>query len=209
MKRCRGWSRIAVLWAPAALLVVISGCVFHHLKQSLRHIESYGVLRGTVSVDETSDGPLVVLVYSGADDTAHVVDDFVLTQPGAFFFMLPAGTYRLAAFEDRSRTFAYDPARDPAVRFAAGAPLTLAEGQIIDQLNLVLHAGSTEQLGFAYTVPEAGRRGVHQLPDISVGVVTTLDDPRFSRDNAQQGLVATGRVSPRRRGRNLFSRAVR
>ena len=153
-------------------------------------------LRGTVSVEEPTGAPLVVLIYTGDADTAHVIDDFVLTQPGAFFFMLPAGTYRLAAFEDHSRTFAYDPAHDPAVRFAVGEPLTLAEGQVIDQIALVLHAGSTEQLGFAYTVPEAGRRGRAPAPR----------HQRRSRDDARRSAASLRETRARGCGnRSIFS----
>src|SRR5262245_47242025 len=114
-RKRRGWNRACVIGAPCVLAVVASACVFHHLKQNLRHFENYGILRGAVSVEEPTDAPLVVLVYSDDLGSARVVDDFVLTQPGSFYFALPAGTYRLAAFEDRRGTFTYDPERDRAV----------------------------------------------------------------------------------------------
>ncbi len=171
----------------AIVLLALSGCMFRQLKENLQDLGQYGVLRGTVSVDHATDAAIIVLVYGGEGASTQVIDSFVLAQPGAFFFIIPAGTYRLAAFEDRDRTFAYDPAHDPVARHADGRPLTVAPGQIIEHLDLMVTAQG-EPLGFGYTVPEGGRRGAHELPAVNVGVVTTLDDPRFSHDNARLGL---------------------
>ena len=118
----------------------------------------------------------------------HVLDSFVLAQPGSYYFIVPAGTYRLAAFEDRDKTFAYDPEHDRAAVYGGGVPVTVAGGQTIEGLGIALRGGGNEPLGFAFTVPPAGRRGARQLPDLNIGVVTTLDDPRFSHDNAKIGL---------------------
>jgi len=176
-----------LLPAIVIVLLALSGCVFRQLKENLQDLGQYGLLRGTVSVDHATDAPIIVLVYGGEGASAHVIDSFVLAQPGSFFFVVPAGTYRLAAFENRDRTFAYDAARDPVARYAGGSPLTVAPGQVIQHLDLTV-AAQPEPLGFDYTVPEGGRRGTHHLPAVNVGVVTTLDDARFSHDNARLGL---------------------
>src|SRR5690242_18744572 len=98
LARRRRWRRGALLLATAAL---VSGCMFRALRRDLRELGTFGVLRGTVSVDQPSDAAVVVMVYSGEAGAVHVFDSFVLARPGSYYFIVPAGSYRLAAFEDR------------------------------------------------------------------------------------------------------------
>jgi len=175
---------------PLLLLTLLPCCMFRELHQNLEELGTYGLLRGRVSVAEPSEAHIVIAVYSGPPGAAHVVDTFVLLQPGSYFFIVPAGTYRLAAFEDRDGNLVYDPAHDPATQFQNGAPIIVAGGQALEALDLAFRPDTLQPLGFAVSVPPGGQRGMRQIPDLNVGVVTTLDDARFSDDNARMGLWA-------------------
>ena len=87
--------------------------MFHRLGRDLAQAREHAVLSGLVRTEHPSDLPILVLVYSG--DTGHerLVDYFVMAGPGRYYFVVPAGTYRLAAFVDVNRDFTYEPGRGP------------------------------------------------------------------------------------------------
>ena len=91
-------------WRCASLLVplFLAGCMFGDLRQNLAQMDQYSVLRGTVRADHATDLPIIVVIYSGEKGREQLVDYFVQAGPGPYFFFVPAGDYRLAAFEDAS-----------------------------------------------------------------------------------------------------------
>jgi hypothetical protein len=94
------------------VLAVLSGCGFRTLKKDLEPVSTLSGLEGRAALQREGDAPIVVVVYTAA----HVVDLFVLPRPGPFYFALPPGTYRLAAFADANRDLTYQPEREPAAR---------------------------------------------------------------------------------------------
>jgi|SRR5215468_9436311 len=118
-----------------------------------------GVLRGTVSAVPPTESRIVVFVYRSASPGApQIVDWAVLPQPGPYSFNVPAGTYRVAAFEDRVGDFRYDPARDRAALYHDGGPVVLMPGHTVDRLYLRLRSDVPQRIDFDFTVP-AARQG--------------------------------------------------
>lgn len=189
-RRCRRWLPRTSTTGPALLLLVAlgaAGCMFRSLGHDLEVWRGYATLRGQVSVEPPSQNAIVVVLYSGDGGAEQVVDTYVQAAAGAYFFVVPPGTYRIAAFEDRGSSLVYDAGGDPATTFNGGAAIAATSGATIGGLDLFLRTDSEERLPFAVVLSEEDR-GVGALPNVRLGEVVALDDARFSDANASLGL---------------------
>lgn len=191
--------RATALATPAAMLagLLLAGCVFlevrHQHEQEARSIR----LSGTVSAREPAVGPLVVvliLMPSGDEGRAAIIDHYVLERDGRFYFALgDPGTYAVAAFHDRNRNLVYDldePARAPDenTTFELGVGATLEGIEITIQpderapvegpldIRALVARSAREQLGVT-------------IGQLSVaGEIAELSDARFGSESGTLGL---------------------
>ncbi len=176
-------------WWPWLLVpVVLAGCMFRDLRQNLATMNEYAVLRGTVRTDHATDLPIVVVIYSGEKGREELVDYFVLAGPGPYFFFVPAGEYRLAAFEDVNRSFTYQPGVEPSALLRGGQPITAEGGATVEGLDIEIRGAGRERVPFVFTSSVTEESGERSLAEFHLGEVTSLDDPRFSEESARRGL---------------------
>lgn len=168
-------------------LLALGGCQFGALGENLRVLERYGYLRGAVTAPAGAAGaPLVVFAKAvGADGEAS--DWLVLSRPGPYFLVVPAGAYRIGAFEDRDQSLTHD-ADEPVTWARGGQPVEVGPGATVAGLNLILAtAPSAAPIGVGL-LPVRATGEVSELPASRIGELVTLDDPRFSAENARLGL---------------------
>jgi pimeloyl-ACP methyl ester carboxylesterase len=200
-----GISRPARKTTTALLLLLattlLSGCIFKTVREQQAIIDTACHISGTVTTVVPGKAPLVVgLMRHGGGNPANpdnwnLVDHFVLEAPGRFLMRARPGTYGLFAFEDRNADLKYQPA-EPFLR--------------IDPNQLVNCTQGEDHRDIALAIPKTGAPRVDGIVDITalqartvqdqltaslgtvtaVGKVTTLDDPRFSEENAKNGLWA-------------------
>src|SRR6185369_13643801 len=101
-RRVLGLLLLPMLFLPA--------CMLRDLGRNLKMLGEYAVLRGNVAAEQKT--PVIVVVYSADDGPPHAIDAFLQARPGAYYFLVPAGTYRLAAFEDIRDDQVYDRGED-------------------------------------------------------------------------------------------------
>jgi len=186
--RPRGpWVRAAGI-GLAISLALLSGCMFRRLEKNLERRNQYAVLHGNVSADHATTQAIIVVAYGGEAGSEYVVDNFVLAWPGPYSFLLPPGRYRLAAFEDVGGDLQYHPGIDPVVLWNDGAAIDAIAGETRSGLDMMLNRDSDQRMPFAFDLTHVAARGVRELPDFHLGEVTSIDDARFSYDNAELGL---------------------
>lgn len=178
--RALGWCALAVG------IVALGGCSMLELRKDVTRLEEMGLVGGAVSGAQPDGAPIIVLLSSTAP--AEVLDSFLLERPGSFFFVVPAGTYRIAAFVDRNRDFAYQPGAEPAAYYGEPADVQVAAGQKIGHLNLHIAAEPTARIEVPSAIPHLGSRGSAEMPPVHLGEVVTFDDPRFTPENGNRGL---------------------
>jgi pimeloyl-ACP methyl ester carboxylesterase len=172
--------------APIACALLATGCMFTRLERDLEKLSALAVIQGEVTQTEDRYDPLVVVLEGSSPE--HTLDYFVLPRPGPYFFAVPAGSYRVAVFEDRNGDLTYQPGSEPAALYDSGSAITLATADRLEGIDLAL---DTERLAPAELTTEnlaTSSRGVGQLPEAQLGTVVSLDDPRFSDENAKLGL---------------------
>jgi pimeloyl-ACP methyl ester carboxylesterase len=167
-------------------LVAVGGCQFFALRENLRALDQVGFLRGVVTAPADAPGPLIVFAVPASATDGAAVDWAVLARPGAYFLVVPVGTYRIGAFEDRNHSLTHDPG-EAGGWVQDGRPIATRAGETTAGLNLALNGGAPTP-PFAVTLPVRGDSDVTELPASRVGELTTLDDPRFSDENARIGL---------------------
>ena len=196
----RGGGRL--LAAPAAvtlLAMLLSGCVFQTVREQQAIIGSACTLSGTVTTAVPGKHPLVVVLIRFAGDEAalsgwQLHDHFVLEAPGRFLMQVGRGTYGLAAFEDRNADLKYQPG-EPYLQVDPQRVVTCGlKGEVHDKLSLTIPKAGAPRIGGVFDITNLQARSIaDQLSSslglvMAVGKVTTLDDPRFSEENAKSGL---------------------
>src|SRR5262245_13644732 len=163
--------------------------MFHRLGRDLAQAREQAVLSGSVHTDHPSDQPVLVLVYAGEPGHERLVDYFVMAGPGRYYFVVPAGTYRIAAFVDSNRDFTYEPGVDPSALLHGGEPVQVTGNTTLDDLDIEVHDIGRERIPLAFSAANGEGLAEGSQADLRfVGAVTRIDDPRFSDDNAHRGL---------------------
>lgn len=168
-------------------LLALAGCRFGALGENLRTLDRYGYLRGATSVPPGAAGAPLVVFAAPAGAQPEASDWVVLPRPGPYFLVVPAGSYRIGAFEDRNRSLTHD-AGEPVAWARGGEPVDVRPGRILEDLDLPLsaaHAQAPVNLGL---LPVRASGAVTELPASRIGEIAALDDPRFSDANASLGL---------------------
>ena len=81
-----------------------NGCMFMRLSQDLKQVESKeAIIRGRVSYDAAVEAPTLLLLFTADGGEKDIVDFTVMQGPGLYAFMVPRGTYYLAAFIDQNQ----------------------------------------------------------------------------------------------------------
>jgi pimeloyl-ACP methyl ester carboxylesterase len=184
-------------WRAAVGLVMaggllLSGCAFLRLDRDLKRQQAetfdgrVAVIRGQVAFDESSGAPAVVLCFAREEGRPVLKDYLVINHSSLYYFIVSAGEYAVAAFEDRNRNMRADPGEACGVY---GAP----EWLVVDRpgphkgIDLVLEAGDPSAWGPLLTDLPLGEVSGRQYTS-GVGVVTDLDNRLFAPEYAAKGL---------------------
>jgi pimeloyl-ACP methyl ester carboxylesterase len=152
-------------------------------------------LWGTVSAEHASDHRLVVILYRYDEvGRGHIYDHVTREGPGRFFFVMSPGTWHVAAFVDVNGNLKYD--RDEPALIEQDGELTfeMKRNDRRTGIELVIPKdgrapgdGPVDVRALQARAPADQRHySLGQL--VTAGTVAPLDDPMFSRENADRGL---------------------
>src|SRR5690349_10397812 len=168
-----------------AVALALTGCGMRTLKKNLQIAHEQASIEGSAAIAGGGSAPIVVVLEQA--DTGKIADLFVLARPGPFYFTVPAGHYRLGAFEDRSRDLTYRPDSDPAVLLGGTGEIVLQEGERRRNVALTIDPAGGVALPFAVQATSPDER-IGKIPAMHIGTITTLDDPRFAAKYGSLGL---------------------
>jgi len=119
-------------------------------------------------VGEATDAPIMVLVYRQQADGVHVIGSSVLHSPGQYAVAVPAGVYRVAAFQDGNGDRRYDAGHEPAAFYHGGQTVAVMPRQRVDRVYLTLRRDQPQPIELELALPEdhrdGSRSGVDQHP---------------------------------------------
>jgi pimeloyl-ACP methyl ester carboxylesterase len=196
---CRYPTRAVGVVLVMALLT--SGCMFQTVREQQAKVAALCTISGTVRTELPSPSPLIVglLRHTGGDVTAvenfRLVDHFVVEGSALWFFKVSPGTYGLAAFADLNADLIYQPG-EPFLRVDPQRLLVCASGEELRDIALVIPEEGRPRRAGEIEITKLQAHTVHDQLAVSVGLlaavgaITTLDDPRFSPENAASGMWA-------------------
>ncbi len=202
IKRFLVLSNLTVAASGLALLLsttLLSGCVFQTVREQQVLADMTCDISGTVATVVPGKAPLVVglMRHTGGDQSEgenwKLIDHFVLEAPGRFLMHASPGTYGLFAFEDRNADLKYQPG-EPFLRVEQDRVLHCARGENHPDIALVIPKTGAPRIGGVVDIAALQARTPHDQLAVSLGIVTavgkiaTLDDSRFSEENAKDGL---------------------
>lgn len=169
--------------------LVSGGCSFIKLQRNVNELEQSMVLGGRVLPAMEHAGKSIVVVYRETPKGNEVVAYQHTDSTGHFLFIVARGhRYFVTAFLDANNNLIYDPG-EPAGYY--GKPTAVSESMAND------YDGANIALSTTTVLPEIFPRDLDSEPVVGnkkiplvFGEITTLDDPRFSREAARQGLWA-------------------
>jgi pimeloyl-ACP methyl ester carboxylesterase len=173
----------------AAVLFTGYGCGFSKLKKDMSFIQgNLCFIKGDVEPHTYVIKPVMVVLWKEADPKRTVLRYWLMQGRGGFKFMVNApGEYRMMAFEDENRDMEPE-AVEPFGLYPEHGSLNVTPGQTVIDAEIVI--GRTAREGMpAITVRTIGMDFPGSYPGLKVSLdeVTTLDDPRFSQENADMG----------------------
>lgn len=178
MRSVEGMGRLACVLVVSTLA---AGCKVAEVRQQAETIESTGLIAGTVTAAERRAGELVVVLFRKNAEHSYTVQGGTFAgTDGRFQFTVVPGEFYVAAFQDRNGDSRYQGA-EPGRFYGAPTALTVVKGGRVDA---------------SFEVPAQSPPLVQESEDISevaaivrnVGRVTTLEDPRFARENGALGM---------------------
>jgi pimeloyl-ACP methyl ester carboxylesterase len=187
------------LWMWTVALLLLTGCVFQEVRTQQTKMTALCRIDGSVSARQETPSPLLVglVRHNGGiledQENWSLIDHFVLESPGRWMFRVGPGRYGLVAFKDVNADGVYQP----------GEPFLP-----VDTSQLVTCDSSSPHAEQALFIPTEGRSRVEGEIDFmkfqarttsaqlqqslgaatAYGVVTTLNDPRFSEEHAAESL---------------------
>jgi pimeloyl-ACP methyl ester carboxylesterase len=186
-------------WRGAVAILMLGGCVFQDVRVQQTKMETFCRIGGSVSAPQEAPSPLMVGLIrhnEGALDDPEkwdLVDHFVLDSPGRWMFRASPGTYGLVAFADVNADGIYQPG-EPFMAVDTKQLVSCDSVHPHSEVALFIPAGGRSRLDgeidfmkFQARTPSAQ---VQQSLGAATayGVVTTLDDPRFSDEHAANSL---------------------
>src|SRR6478609_4923268 len=180
-------------------MLLMTGCVFQEVRTQQSKLAAFCRIDGSVSARQETPNPLLVglVRHNGGvledQENWSLIDHFVLESPGRWIFRAAPGTYGLVAFKDVNADGVYQ----------QGEPFLP-----IDTSQLVTCDSSRPHTELALLIPTEGRSRVEGEIDFmkfqarsssaqlqqtlgaatAYGVVTTLEDTRFSEEHAAESL---------------------
>ncbi len=169
------------------VLLNFSSCSFKKLEKDVAFLEQTSILQGTISNTSPHKKPLIVLAYQLLDAEKKLVGYSIQHVPGLYTFIRLPGRYLIAAFEDANEDLVYQ-STEYAGYFDNGSIINVKSGEDLFNLDLTLKHPDEVTLAEAPDLTSPTTRAELDLPNIRAGEIVTLEDPRFSPKNGQQGL---------------------
>jgi pimeloyl-ACP methyl ester carboxylesterase len=165
--------------------------MFMRLSEDLKAVETKDAfIRGRVSYPNDEAAPVLLLLFTNDDGQKQVVDFSVMESPGLYAFMVPRGTYYVAAFIDRNRNMRPDVGEIYGVHGPAGpAPVVVDRSGMHNGIDLTVDRSIREEkIDREFWIRMNLRESDASAYIAAAGVVADLDDRRFSPEYARKGL---------------------
>jgi pimeloyl-ACP methyl ester carboxylesterase/uncharacterized protein (DUF2141 family) len=182
-----------------SIALLITSCNFFGIKEQQEKAAEFCQLTGTIAAEQPKKSNLIVALLrhkSGSlkdKNNWALVDHYVLEKPGKWTFYSRPGTYFLTAFLDinNNKIFERD---EPAIPFDTKRKFNCAPSEHKSGINLVIPHQGRIPGDAPVDISNLQARSIEEQLNVSlgqalaIGEVISLEDQRFSLENASKGL---------------------
>ena len=169
------------LMVLCGLLFAAPGCSLKEINEQTKIIENVGFIKGNINLTSDQKGAVVVLRFRDENGIPVREGQLIASEKGDFQFTVIPGSYYIAAFIDVNNDGRYQP-EEHCNYYGLPSKFDVAPKQTVTLETITI---ATE-----LPKPETKIKPLAKIRAVweNIGQVTTLDDPRFSRDNYTMGL---------------------
>jgi pimeloyl-ACP methyl ester carboxylesterase len=178
----RGLAQFAL---RATLCLALGSCALLRLSKDNARLDGFVALRGEVKVENWSGAPLVIALLrtpSRRGESVVLERHIALEEPGAFEFRVPAGRYRLGAYEDRNHSFRFEVRQGERGGVYGGFKPFNLDGSAYARADVLINDEPSDALHELESTTYARSRTFFE------GKVVALTDRRFEPANASFGV---------------------
>lgn len=178
---------------------LITSCDLLSIKKQQEKAAEFCQLAGTIATEQPNKSNLIVVLLrhkSGSIKDKNnwtLVDHYVLEKTGKWFFHSLPGTYFLTAFQDINNNKIFE-RNEPAIPLDSKKKFNCAPNEHKSGINLVIpHQGripgdAPVDISTLQARSKAEQLNVSLGQALAIGEVISLEDQRFSHENARKGL---------------------
>jgi pimeloyl-ACP methyl ester carboxylesterase len=165
--------------------IILNGCMFGKLKEDIKIMQSVVGISGEVTNRSPNKQPLIILIYTEAAGQKQIDNFKIMDQDqGVYMFTVPDGEYYILAFEDANSNLVYD-AGEYFGLFGRPDPIRVSGLIPKDDVNLEVDRMDGFPQGFPTDISNV--KSLSDIKKIAAGTLTTLEDEKFSEENAKLG----------------------
>lgn len=170
------------LMALPCLLFVVLGCSFQEIYKQTQIIENESYIRGNITLTSDQKGVLIAQLYRDEKGIPVLEELALASEKGDFLFIIDPGTYYIVVFIDINNDGLYQDQEEHGNFYGIPSKISVSPRQTV----------TLETITISGQIPTAGTQ-VETITKIkavwkNIGMVTELNDPRFSRDYYALGL---------------------
>lgn len=166
----------------------ITGCMFLNLRDDLKEFDTSSLIGGKVHTNSSANKPILIALYKPLAKNKFKLEAFTVRYgSGDFEIIVARGEYYLVAFEDSNEDFTLQ--NDELVGWH-GNPTKIAAKDGENLLNLDVDLRTPEQAKLelpALYAPTSPRTPL-KIPESRAGVITSMDDIRFTAEIGSLGM---------------------
>lgn len=180
--------RLAITLFVIICISITMSCALINLKKDIKNIQEATVVVGRIYGKPIGNGSIIVAACS-IDDENKIANYTVLHDPGEYELILTQGNYHIFAYWDKNSNLIYE-ADEPAGQYGDPTLVRPSAGGVVFNIDIVIPEG-----GQNIEIPH-GKTISSDKPQIlysrQAGIVTDLDDQRFSEENGIKGFWEPG-----------------
>ncbi len=181
-------SHLAINVIILCILFMLSGCSLFKINQEIEEIDAAVSISGNIKHTSISDTPIVVGLFLPLKNNKHKLEQStVVYGNSAFKFLIPAGNYYLAAFEDVNQDFNLQ-ANESAAWYGKPSLLKAKSGKAINNISLQLKPPAQVIKVLPFIYENAKEQPLTLENDKNLGRRIKLSSPLLSPEIGKMGM---------------------
>ncbi|MRR17767.1 MAG: alpha/beta hydrolase, partial [Deltaproteobacteria bacterium] len=181
-------NRLMRMSIALVVLSLLCGCALLHLRKDNAFSKNNCLITGNIYAAQRVHKPILVVAFR-TDDRLTVAHHTVLHESGPYVLLVPRGTYRVFAFEDKNQNLVLDQDELAGVALGDEADFTIdaRPGGWVDSMVIILSRNQAASYNLPADILARNAAGTFSWRSTQPGAIMDLDDPAFGAEQGVRG----------------------